>query len=137
MLQFNSRGLASEEDVFCPAGKLFALSLLQTNYRAATSFGTVEIDILKRAIDDAFEGVARPLADLPQVQRRRLRRTGYIRDSIETSSEQDRLSNASCRVADSASAILCESVLESRKDIAQLTIKSRYLCMQPARAASG
>lgn len=55
MLQFNSRELLSVEDVFCPSGKLFALSLLQANYRAAASFGTIEIDILKRAIDDAFE----------------------------------------------------------------------------------
>lgn len=55
MLQFNTYELSTEENVFCPAGKLFVLSLLQTNYRAAANFGIVEIDILKRAVDDAFE----------------------------------------------------------------------------------
>lgn len=55
MRQFNGRELSSEENVFCPAGKLFALSLLQANYSATANFGSIEIDILKRAIDDAFE----------------------------------------------------------------------------------
>lgn len=40
---------------FCEAGTPLALNLICANFRALENFGVIEIDILKRAIDDAFE----------------------------------------------------------------------------------
>ena len=50
-----SRELTDGATVFCEAGALLALNLLRVNSRATENFGVIEIDVLKRAIDDAFE----------------------------------------------------------------------------------
>jgi hypothetical protein len=50
-----SRELGNDAAVFCETGALLALNLLRVSYRATENFGVIEIDLLKRAIDDAFE----------------------------------------------------------------------------------
>ena len=51
----NCRDFPLHSTVFCEAGELLALNLLRVNARATENFGVIELDILKRAIDDAFE----------------------------------------------------------------------------------
>jgi hypothetical protein len=43
--------------VFCETGSPLALNLIQVSSRATESFGIIELDVMKRAIDDAFEAL--------------------------------------------------------------------------------
>jgi hypothetical protein len=51
----NCRDFPQHSTVFCEAGELLVLDLLRVNYKATWNFGVIEMDVLKRAIDDAFE----------------------------------------------------------------------------------
>jgi hypothetical protein len=53
----NSPEPSHDGTAFCEAGTLLASNLIRVNHRATENFGVVEMDILKRAIDDAFEDV--------------------------------------------------------------------------------
>lgn len=52
---FNQKELSSDGTVFCAIGSPLALNLMRITSRATESFGVIELDVMKRAIDDAFE----------------------------------------------------------------------------------
>ncbi|MGC2214004.1 MAG: hypothetical protein WA419_16730 [Silvibacterium sp.] len=51
----NRHKLLSDAALFCETGTRFALNLIRISCTVTEKFGVVEMDTLKRAIDDAFE----------------------------------------------------------------------------------
>ncbi|MGC2212996.1 MAG: hypothetical protein WA419_13665 [Silvibacterium sp.] len=51
----NRHKLLPDSALFCETGTRFALNLVRISCTVTEQFGVVEMDILKRAIDDAFE----------------------------------------------------------------------------------
>jgi hypothetical protein len=52
-----TKELPEDGTIFCEAGSNFALNLIRTTSKATEYFGIVELDVMKRTIDDAFEAL--------------------------------------------------------------------------------